>query len=269
MTAYAAHTFADPTASLATAEGADPAERRVAHLAMLDRLAQAAMNIALEMERRVLEASPPPTTVGEDAPSAASARPERGAADLAMAFDRAARSVRQTLAVYDRIANPPAARAAAAAPSPAPSGRFDAPARRPVTEVLEDIGWKFTVAGAFKPIIEQAARAMGKSDIDIKYLVLDAGNLLARMEESGDLLRQPIEQTIEQICRELGLEPPDYIFAAGPAEESELEPDIGDQARAGADPPDAAEILPDPLPVGWSSRQIDDWQRKAPRNGWP
>lgn len=206
------------------------------NLAMLDELKEAALRVALSIERRITGEDPGP--LEEPVPAAAQPaepRPEpipaRSVAELALAFHRAGRAVRLSVALQDRLL----AEAGRAGAAPA-----EGDARKSIKvlfvdgvsgEVREDAAdvrpWSppsaqaRAIAQANKAEALGAVRRMaGASLLPGELSPRDAAEAVERLcreaaerlEDEGEtefeeVLRRPVSEIIDHICREIGLRP--------------------------------------------------------------
>jgi hypothetical protein len=146
-------------------------------LAVLGRLAEAGLNIALAVEGRAAAA------VDEAAPMALD--------DVALAYDRVARAVRRTIALQsERIAH-------LQAPDAVPASRDEATTER-----------KATVGH----IVRRLANKQHRPDFTDR-IGREARDWLEDENIYGDILAHPVSEIIDWICRDLGLSP-DWVRLA-------------------------------------------------------
>jgi hypothetical protein len=142
----------DDDAPAPSGEGAGAPAPRVRHLEMLDRLAELGMALAESIGQEVA-AGPPPAEACEAQP-----RPTQFHTDLALAFGRASGAVRQSIALYDRIANPSARRSAAAAhaaqAAPEPDDEIDDEAAE-IQRFCDELARQVRAAGADAQTVQQ------------------------------------------------------------------------------------------------------------------
>jgi hypothetical protein len=165
------------SAGLATPAQPSAAAR---HMRMLSRLAEAGVNIALDLETQIHAGTPPPLDPAGPPPHPldfidphSALAMARANADLALAFARVSRAVRLCIALHDRLEK---------------DEEVPARARR-------------TGAAVSAPIVPDA-----KSDTpDIETLAQTLQERLHDREFPETLLGRPVEELIALICAELGL----------------------------------------------------------------
>jgi hypothetical protein len=149
--------------------------------AMLEQLAEAALRMALAVERRVSEPEP-------DQPLDAAA--------AAMAFSRVAKAVRLTAMLQSRLVQDLERLRRGAAPRAAEA---------------EDIARRLEPLYRHKARVEAVVERVAKADTDdedrIDRLVCEAGERLDDEDLYGELLDRPVGELVSLICRDLGLEP--------------------------------------------------------------
>jgi hypothetical protein len=146
-------------------------------LAVLGRLAEAGLNVALAIEGRATAAA------DEAAPAALD--------DIALAYDRVARAVRRTIALQsERIAH-------LEAPDAPPADRDEATAER-----------KATVGH----IVRRLANKQHRPEFTDR-IGREARDWLDDENIYGDILAHPVSEIIDWICRDLGLSP-DWVRLA-------------------------------------------------------
>jgi len=184
----------------------DPRPLIERQLWVLEQLAEAGLNIALAVERQVLAASPSPAAPGAapfiadreaasderaDAADAESSASPVSLGDLALAYSRAARGVRLCIALQTRLITD--------AEDGAKAARKDA-----VTDaILDSPGREKRV----QRIIRRVARTVHDDDATVDWLVRQAGERLTDSDRFGDIMRLPISEIIDAICRDLNLSP--------------------------------------------------------------
>jgi len=229
---------------------------------MLDRLAEIGMTIAESVGREVI-AGPPPVEA-PDAP--AQARPVQFYSDLALAFDRTSRAVRQTIGLYDRMTAPPRGKGAVAqAGAEADEGEWC------LEDMLEDLDRQDAMLARLQVEVGAAARAAGHDEQAIERLVRQGREGLGDADDICALMkRRSSDQIIARVCHDLGLpsplqpSAPDLPLPEEPL--SEAEAASRELARRNAEYIRRAEEGPD----GWSPEDssICEWTGKR-RNGWP
>jgi len=242
-----------------TAQGPDPAARRQRHLDMLDRLAELGMALAEEIGRRVAEGPPPAapaaaTEGGEgegscaaEAPAPAD-RPTQFHHDLALAFDRAARAVRMTIGLYDRMTAGPKAHAQAEEES----------APLTLEDLLEGRWAREAVRDKVGDIVERIARADNPDEKAVARLGREGRDRLRDYESYPNFENAPISEILDQICRDLGLTPDWSVLHYEPwAKEERRSGAVGRPLQnyvppVGAQPPPPYPERPLPAPAGGS-----------------
>ena len=198
-----------PTTS--SSQSPDPAPARVAETArvlierqlwVLGRLAEAGLNVALAIERQALAAAdegaepsnPAPEAGGAEAGRAEAGRPEAFRVvqgDLALAYGRAARAVRLTLALQAKMITELQA--------------LDE------SEARQQRGERQKLAAARKArverIVERVIKAEFTGEAEIDRLAEAAYERLEDDDVYGALLSRPVSEIIERVCRDLGLAP--------------------------------------------------------------
>jgi hypothetical protein len=150
---------------------------------MLGRLAELGLNIVEAIERQATR--PPPS----DAADPQSAAVFHG--DLALAYARASRAVRMSIALQARLMGERREQAAAEATQSRVAAVRDRPARR----------------ARIDRIVERLAQAEHDDDEAVEQCRAEAAERLDDIDVFGDVLERPVSETIEMICRELGLSP--------------------------------------------------------------
>lgn len=177
----------------ATADGALRAvlERQ---LAVLGRLAEAGLNIALVVERRAMAAEAAEADAAEAAPVAA---PE-ASGDVALAYARVSRAVRLTVALQGRVVKDLQA--------------LDEDAARRRIREQADAGRERQQAEAARKerverIVERLIRAEAADEAEGDRLADEAYERLEGDDIYGQLSARPVSEIIALICQDLGLEP--------------------------------------------------------------
>jgi len=165
---------AEPPIPDASRCGGDDAAMVERQLALLGRLAEVGLNIAIAIERQAQGAAP-------DARPEDSVPPEVFHGDLALAFARVSRSVRMTIALQSKLIGERRRGWVEPARVPAADGREARRAR--VQRAIEQMAWEDHEAA------EQAEGAERLEDGD----------------EFGDILNRPDIDIVDEICRELDL----------------------------------------------------------------
>ena len=180
------------------AEVAEGAERRERHLRMLRELGEIGMTLARAVGQRALEEAKALDQAGAEASSAEPAARKSGP-DLALVFTRLSRSVRQTLALEQRIAEGKLT----PVPRPIPAGVLNRQAER-AADAEEDRRErrKDQVERLVKEAI--ATEHAGAAAVNLEYKMRD------RLEDEDidrDIGTQPIGALVARICWDLGLGP--------------------------------------------------------------
>jgi hypothetical protein len=168
----------------------DPRPLIERQLWVLERLAEAGLNIALGLEREALAASPPPGAP-DDRTEAQRAATAATLGDLALAYSRASRSVRLCIALQTRLITEAEDAAKAARKDAVTDAILDSPDRSP----------------CIQRIVRRIARAEHDDDVTVDWLVRQAGERMADSDRFGDIMRLPISEIIAGICRDLNLSP--------------------------------------------------------------
>jgi len=174
---------------------------------VLGRLAEAGLNVALAIERQALAAADEgaePSSPAPEAGGAEAGQPEAGWAeasrpeafrvvqgDLALAYGRAARAVRLTLALQAKMVTELQA--------------LDE------SEARQQRGERQKLAAARKArverIVERVIKAEFTGEAEIDRLAEAAYERLEDDDVYGALLSRPVSEIIERVCRDLGLAP--------------------------------------------------------------
>ncbi len=183
----------DPAPREAGAGPADPGRGLIERqLWILGRLAEAGLNIALAIERQATRGE---ATGTEGAPPEA-VPVAKG--DLALAYGRAARAVRLTIALQARLLKELQALDEGAA------RKFAAEAAKPDRD-------RQTAQAARKArverIVERLIRAEARDEAEGDRLTDEAYERLEHDDIYGDLLRKPVSEIIALVCQDLGLAP--------------------------------------------------------------
>lgn len=232
-----------PKSAASASETPDPAPaddaarlRAERNLAMLDELKEAALRLALSLERQVTGHQPGPEAAAREpaADPIPEPAPARSTAELALAFHRAGRAVRLSIALQDRLMAE-ARRAEGAA------GGADAP-REMIKVVFVDgpTGELRDNAGEARPWSPPSAQARATAQANraealgvvrrVAQACLLPGELSPRDEretvehycreaaehledesdgerEFEEVLRRPVSEIVAHLCREIGLRP--------------------------------------------------------------
>jgi len=183
----------------------DPCEDRAARrLRVLQELAEIGMDLARALRQRAAE----------------QAAPEAGG-DVALAFSRIARAVRQTVALEARLDEDRQARderiAAEHAARQAELDRRDADGR------LRGLIRKEEVREIVERTIDCEARERGDG-CDAESLLADLDERLEDDDDYEDFARLPIGELVTRICRDLGVTPDPCFFEDGDWEAPALTP---------------------------------------------
>jgi hypothetical protein len=162
--------------------GADPA-RTERQLWMLDRLAEGGLDIVEAIRRQATQAAddqagPPPNSPAFTG-------------DLALAYARASRAVRMSIALQSKLMAERREQTTASATAARVSAVRDRPARR----------------ARIERIVERLASAEHDDDEAVEQCRAEAAERLDDTDVFGDVLDRPVSETIALICRELGLSP--------------------------------------------------------------
>ena len=176
----------------AQAGGGGAVAREERQLAMLDRLAEAGLNIVLAIERQAMQApvsAAPPVFLG----------------DLALSYSRAARAVRMTIALHSRLVGEHHKQVVEArAQFRVDELRYAAPRKARIGRIVERVAW-----------------AEHDDDETVDRLVIEASERLEDSDLYGDVMTRPFSEIIDRICRDLDLTPdwPDLAQEAWAREE--------------------------------------------------
>lgn len=151
-------------------------------LFMLGRLAEAGMDIVEAIRGQAVQAAAPNTPPPNN---------PLHLNDLALAYSRAARAVRMSIALQSRLMAERREVATAAATSARMSAVRDRPARR----------------ARIERIVERLASAEHENEEGVERCMAEAAERLDDVDVFGDILSRPVSETIALICRELGLSP--------------------------------------------------------------
>lgn len=160
-------------------------------LAVLGRLAEAGLNIALAVERQAMAAE----GAASGAPSGAA---QAAPADVALAYGRVARAVRLTVALQARLVKDLQA-------------LDEGAARRRIRDAAEAGRDRQTAEAARKArverIVERLIRAEASDEAEGDRLADEAFERLEHDDIYGDLSARPVSEIIALVCRDLGLAP--------------------------------------------------------------
>jgi len=159
-------------------------------LAVLGRLAEAGLNIALTIERQAMAAE----AASAEAASAEAAAP----GDVALAYARVSRAVRLTVALQARLVKDLQALDEVAARMRA--GERAAAARE---RTEREAARKARV----ERIVERLIRDETRDEAEADRLADEAYERLEHDDIYGDLLRKPVSEIIALVCKDLGLAP--------------------------------------------------------------
>ena len=162
-----------------------PEERHARDVRMLEALAEVGMDLARELRTRLLERT-------------------EGEGELALAFTRVARAVRQTVALKHRLIGDRETRAAKAE-----AERMERPG--------VDLGW---VLGKQTPgaVRKDTVRDLVESAIEAEFDEHDAEALLDEVRErldaydAAEFVDRPIGEMMARICKDLGVTPDWSLF---------------------------------------------------------
>lgn len=167
-------------------------------LAVLGRLAEAGLNIALAVERRAMAAEAAEADAAEAAPVAAPVAPPGASGDVALAYARVSRAVRLTVALQGRVVKDLQA--------------LDEDAARRRIREQADAGRERQQAEAARKerverIVERLIRAEAADEAEGDRLADEAYERLDGDDIYGQLSARPVSETIALICQDLGLAP--------------------------------------------------------------
>ncbi|CAN7458575.1 hypothetical protein LJR225_003092 [Phenylobacterium sp. LjRoot225] len=225
--------LSDPASDPAHAGGAEAARGvMAAQLAMLGRLAEAGLNLALAIEQQA-------TAAQAAAPEAPDAAAERLGA-LALAYGRVSRAVRLSVALQGRVLKELQALDDVAARTR--KGELAEAARTAAAQAAERKGRVERIVGR---VIAEAF----DDQAEVDRAAEEAWDRLEHDDIYGDLSRKPVSELIARICQDLGLAPDWPRLAQEAWAEEEI---AGGAAGApllrlrGLDPPGAAPAAAEP-----------------------
>jgi hypothetical protein len=161
----------------------DPA-RTERQLWMLDRLAEAGLDIVEAIRRQATEAA--------DHQAGPPANSPTFTGDLALAYARASRAVRMSIALQSKLMAQRRQQTVDDATAARVAAVRDRPARR----------------ARIERIVERLAREAHEDDDEaVEQCLAEAAERLEDVDVFGDILDRPVSEAIALICRELGLEP--------------------------------------------------------------
>ncbi len=173
-------------------------------LALLGRLAEAGLEIALAVERQA---------TGQQAQDEAPV-----AADVSLAYARVSRAVRLTVALQSKRIE-----ALQALESGAVSARDEAQdiARR----LTPEYGRKARVERIVERVIKTEYEKADAEEIEetLDRMLIEAGERLDDEDQYGDVLDRPLSELVADICRDLGLKPDWSVLSQEPWAVAELE----------------------------------------------
>jgi len=176
-------TPAEPPFDDAQAGGGGAGARVERQQRMLDRLAEAGMNIVLAIERQATQAP-------EDAPAGAPVFPHVFQGDLALSFARAARAVRMTIALQSRLVGEHHKQ------------QVEARAQARMDELRHGPERKARIGR----IVDRVAQ--GEHDDEaVERLVAEAAERLEDGDLYGEVMNRPVSEIIDEVCRDLDLRP--------------------------------------------------------------
>jgi hypothetical protein len=227
----------------APAPGAAPRALIERQLWVLGRLAEVGLNVALAIEQQATAAAEAPDAA-EPPPASRPPTPKPGRVvqgDIALAYARASRAVRLTVALQARLIKDLQALDEAAARLRRGEQAEAERARQALETARKE---------RVERIVERVIRAELSDEVEADRLAEAAWERLDADEIYGDLLAQPVGEIIARLCRDLGLAP-DWIQLA---EEAWARQEI-DSGAAGSpflalswpDPPGRAAAAPAPV----------------------
>lgn len=197
----------------------DPRPLVERQLWLLERLAEAGLNIVLAVERQVVDAAAatapsatpalPAPFRGQDPEAAPDERADAANAertpaappatlgDLALAYSRAARGVRLCIALQTKLVTDAEAALRAAQLKATTTAILDGPGR----------------SQRLPRIVRRVARAEHDDDATVDWLVGEAVERMSDSDRFGNIMSRPISEIIDVICRDLGLNPDWAVLA--------------------------------------------------------
>ncbi|CAN7515814.1 hypothetical protein LJR225_003708 [Phenylobacterium sp. LjRoot225] len=200
---------------------------------VLGRLAEAGLNVALAIERQAMAAADEGSGPEDSTPETVRPQPVQVVqGDLALAYGRAARAVRLTLALQARVIKDLQALDEC-------EGRRQSGARA-ARQQLE---------AARKARVERIVERVIKAELadadEVDRLADEAYERLDDDDIYGDLMARPVSETIARICRDLGLSPDWSRLAEEAWAQAEIDAGVAASplmALTWADPPPPAAI---------------------------
>jgi hypothetical protein len=183
----AAAILADPAPAAPLAPAANDARLLIdEQLQMLRRVAQAGLEMTLEIERQVQGEVPEgqaPSSLG----------------DLALAYSRASRALRLTVMLQSRLAGEREATGARSGP---------ADGAEAAAEEARRSDPRYVHKARVERIVERVAKAaVGEDEEELDRLVIEAGERLDDEDLYGEVLDRPVGELVALVCRDLGLDP--------------------------------------------------------------
>jgi hypothetical protein len=227
--------FVSPTASAEPPR--DPfLDREEARIWKLSRLSDLAMKVAEEIGARILGEAP------------AAVEPVFGTTDLGLAFTRAARAVRQTVAMetkYDEARRARETRTLAEEATRLAEVATERERREAYAQRRAEMHKKNIVEQAVTRVIETE-----DDPSDIEYLLVDLVERLAQLDDDPDLLDLPIGTLAVRFCRQMGLEPDPSLWEEEPWAVREIETKAAGSPFAEWPPEPAEDAEPEDLATG-------------------
>jgi hypothetical protein len=194
--------FVSPTAPVEPAPSDPFLDREERRIHKLSRLSDLAMKVAEEIGARILGEAP------------AAVEPVFGTTDLGLAFTRAARAVRQTVAMetkYDEARRARKTRSLAEDAAHLAEIAAERERRDSYNQRRAEMHKKSVVEQAVKRVIE-----VEDDPSDIEYLLTDLVERLAQLNDDPDLLDLPIGALAVRFCRQMGLDPDPSLWEDEP-----------------------------------------------------
>jgi hypothetical protein len=166
-------------------------------LAMLGRLAEAGLNVVLAIEKQALAAladEPAAAPEGAAPQTPLQTPPQTPAADLALAYHRASRAVRMTIALQARLL----------ADLQALDERDERYAKAARTEHRQQQAQR---KARVEKILERVIEAQVADEVEADRLTQEACERLEDDDIYGELMARPFSEIIDRICKDLGLDP--------------------------------------------------------------
>jgi len=207
------------TASSPRTAPPDPADVRTGELAaMLRELSEIGMDLARSLREAVRDQVEAARAAGEPAPAVTS--------EAGLTFSRIARGVRLTVALERALYEPP--KGAGSAKDRDMAAQIAGAAQR-----LRRKLWVVAGGHEVKTWVEKTIETQATGEREAERLKAELNEKLADEDEIRPLLGLPVGEMIARVCRDLGLEPNEQLWAHEPWAIEEA----AERAAAGTRPP--------------------------------